>query len=175
MGPISIESRHRPNCLLHEIEQHVADAEVGVGVGPAPHRRQGLRGPRKKEVVSGTHALRCQPRAVGHVFDGQSVRRNFRWEWKFSNTPDKLAITSVGLLFEFPTVNCVSDQRRSESDMLPHLTGGRVYAGFRTHAPVCLCSVRHRSWDMGRCLSLGRSSGPEPLRETQSHPHIRDS
>ena len=55
---IPIEDRHSPDGLLHEVEQHVAEADVDVGVGPAPHRRQGMRGAGKKEVMEVRDALR---------------------------------------------------------------------------------------------------------------------
>ena len=107
---IPSENRHSPDGLLHEVEQHVTDAGLGVGIGPTPHRRQGVRGPGQKEVMDVRDALRRQTRAVIHVLDRQPVCRNFRWNQKLGDASDALAIIVVGLLFVCLAIHAVSNQ-----------------------------------------------------------------
>ena len=155
---VAIEDRHSPDGLLHEVEQHVAEADIGVGVGPTPHRRQGMRGPGKKEVMDVRDAFRRQTRAVIHVFDRQPVRRDFRWKRKLGDASDTLAIIGVGLLFECLTIHVVSNQRRPERDVLPHVAGCRVHVGFEHALQLVLVQlgVAAGTWKLGPHLT-GRS------------------
>ena len=88
----------------------MTDAGLGVGIGPTPHRRQGVRGPGQKEVMDVRDALRRQTRAVIHVLDRQPVCRNFRWNQKLGDASDALAIIVVGLLFVCLAIHAVSNQ-----------------------------------------------------------------
>ena len=107
---IPIEDRHSPDGLLHEVEQHVADADVGVGAGPTPHRRQGMRGPGQKEVMDVRNAFRRQTRTVIHVSNRQPVRRDYRWKSQLGDASNPLAIIVVGLFFECLAIHRVPDQ-----------------------------------------------------------------
>ena len=124
---IPSEDRHSPDGLLHEVEQHVAEAGIGVCVSATPHRRQGMRGPRKKKVVDVRDARVFHPGTlVRHVHWWDQIGRHLPRQGQSVDPIEGRHVRSVRLFSVGCTIERVNNHRGLTSRHADHRVDGRI-------------------------------------------------